>query len=73
MTKIRMYQVFSGNVNEIGYDETRKALRILFKSGGLYEYKGVPMDIYKSLKESGSIGSFISKFIKGIYPYSKIN
>lgn len=46
----KMTLVDSENIHSIGWDSHR--LYVLFMKGGLYEYKGVPLSIYKLLKDA---------------------
>jgi len=64
--------VSSSNVASIGYDEETQTLEIEFLSGGVYQYSGVPIDVYESLMAAGSKGSFFHKEIRNVYPTSRV-
>jgi len=53
------------------YDEASQTLHIRFLSGTEYEYKNVPESVYQAMKKAFSKGSFLNKYIKGIYKFSK--
>lgn len=67
-----MHDVESSNVRKIGYDESSKSLYVMFNNGGLYKYEDVPKSVYDDLNNTESIGSFLSKQIKGRYSYERI-
>jgi hypothetical protein len=70
---MEMTPVSSSNLAAVGYDNESATLRIQFLHGGIYDYQGVPADIYEGLINAGSKGQFFDKFIKkGGFPYSKI-
>lgn len=46
---MEMTFVTSDNVRAVGYDAGTQVLRISFKSGGTYEYYGVPANLYESM------------------------
>lgn len=62
-----MDSVESSFVDSVGYDELGKRLVVRFKSGSIYEYQGVPKDIYFGFMEDESKGRFYSKHIRGKY------
>jgi len=67
-----MYEVSSSNVDAIGYDETNQTLYIRFLNNTLYIYKGVPVDEFEGLRNAPSIGSYLHRNIKNLYPYERI-
>ena len=58
-------KVESSNLSEIGYDIETQILEIQFKKGAVYQYEGVPLDVYSEFLESESIGKAFSQLIKG--------
>ena len=64
--------VTSSNVEAIGYDEASSTLRVWFLNGGVYEYMNVPLIEYNALLNAPSIGSYLARNIKGVYPYIKV-
>ena len=67
---MQMIPVVSSNISAIGYEGT--TLYVAFNSGGLYAYSGVPLDIYNGLMSASSHGSYLARYIKGVYPYKRI-
>ena len=69
---MRMWQCRdSSQVAEYGYDPDRRLLVIEFKSGGVYEYRGVPFDVFEGFIDAPSKGKFINQHIKGNYECEK--
>jgi len=64
--------VSSSNLTSVGYEPSRQILEILFHSGGLYQYSGVPTNIYHGLMSASSHGKYFHQFIKNVYPYRRI-
>jgi hypothetical protein len=65
--------VQSSNLSSVGYDPDSLTLEIGFNNGGIYQYSGVPQEVYEGLMNAGSKGTFFHQFIKrGGYPYIKI-
>jgi hypothetical protein len=65
--------VSSSNLSSIGYDLRSAILEIEFHSGGVYQYSGVPEDIYQGLMNAGSHGQYFDQYVKKAgYPYTKI-
>jgi len=66
--------VDSSNVEQIGYDDTLPVseLHVKFKNGEtVYVYLGVPSSLFEELKHAVSVGSFLNREIKNIYPFEK--
>jgi len=64
--------VSSGYIKSIGYNENTKTLEVEFKNNKVYQYSSIPENIYDNLMTAHSHGKFLSKFIKGKYPYVKL-
>ncbi len=62
----------SAGFASIGYDRETEILRIAFESGGVYEYVGVPPDVYEDLISAESPGWFFREFIRERYPSEKV-
>lgn len=69
---VEMIQVSSSNVDQIGYDEEQQLLYVRFLSGSLYLYKGVGIMEFEGLRDAPSVGSYLNRNIKGVYPYERI-
>ncbi len=65
--------VQSRNLASVGYDPDTLTLEIEFHNSGVYQYFGVPQEIYEGLMNAGSKGSYFHQSIKKVgYSYSKI-
>jgi hypothetical protein len=68
--------IASSNLDGAKYDATSKTLTLKFKSGGVYEYAGVPSDVYESFaatfQTKDSSGRHFQKHIKS-FPCTKVS
>ncbi len=67
-----MIPVSSSNVSEIGYDVENETVYVRFLNGSLYIYKGVPVADFEGLKNAPSVGSYLHRNYKNVYPYERI-
>jgi hypothetical protein len=67
-----MIPVKSSNIQAVGYDQGSETLRVAFKSGGTYDYKGVPPDVHASMLCAQSVGSFFHHNVKGKFDSEKV-
>jgi len=67
-----MTPVSSSNVVEVGYNEETQEVYIRFLNGSLYVYKGVPKFEYEGLLNAPSIGSYLHRNYKNVYPYERV-
>lgn len=67
-----MHPVNSSNVAELGYDENNQQLYVRFVSGSLYRYSNVPIHEYEALDNAPSIGSYLNRNLKNVYPYERL-
>ena len=72
MCEFEMIPVVSSNVESIGYNEGTQILRVKFLTGGIYEYKNVPLMEFEQLKNTSSVGSYLNRNIARNYPYEKV-
>lgn len=63
----------SSTVKAIYYEPTTQDMTVVFTTNKSYNYAGVPESVWKAALDAESIGSFISTYIKGKYPYKLIN
>lgn len=64
--------VASSNVSSIGYDSDIQVLEVEFLSGSIYQYFGVPEQLYETLMENPSKGTFLNANIKNLFPYDRV-
>lgn len=69
---VEMIDVDSSNVRSVGYDESSATLYIQFSNNTMYVYKGVPIVEFEGLINAPSIGSYLHRNIKSMYPYERI-
>ena len=55
------------------YDREKLILTVHFVSGLVYEYLGVPENIYEAMRLCQSKGIYLNKYIKGNYEYKKVS
>lgn len=67
-----MFPVSSSNVDEVGYDEQEQTVYVRFLNGSLYIYKGVPRHEFDGLRYANSVGSYLHRNYKNVYPYERI-
>lgn len=64
--------VASSNVASIGYDPQSGTLEVEFHTGAVYQYYGVPENIYDQLMQAASKGSFLNTYVKNAYSFSRV-
>ena len=69
---VNMIEVSSSNVGAIGYDESSQTLYVKFLNNTMYIYKGVPIVEFDGLRNAPSVGSYLHRNIKNLFPYERI-
>ena len=65
--------VSSTNLASVGYDEESSVLEVEFREAGIYQYFGVPAQVYAELMASSSKGSCFNQVIKKAgYSYTRV-
>lgn len=64
--------VKSSNLKEIAYDPDERILGVRFLNGTEYEYKNIPPQIFEGLKNADSKGTYLARYVKGIYLYKRV-
>lgn len=67
-----MEPVNSSNIAAIGYDEKNQAVYVQFLNGSTYAYKGVPEHEFANLRNASSVGSYLNRNYKNVYPYERV-
>ena len=67
-----MTPVSSSNVSEIGYNVGNQEVYVRFLNGSLYVYKGVPQSEFDGLLNAPSVGSYLHRNYKNVYPYERV-
>lgn len=65
-------RVSSTNIRSIGYDEGSQTLEVEFTSGGIYDYAGVPKNVYQRFMAAPSKGRFFDSVVKDKYRTVKL-
>lgn len=66
------YNVASSNIRSVGYDSQSQTLEVEFLTGTVYQYYGVPENMYEQMMKEQSKGRFLNTYIKNQYPYSRV-
>jgi hypothetical protein len=64
--------VSSSDIASIGYEAETLTLEVEFLSGRIYQYFGVPVEVYEAFMNAGSYGRFFHYNIKNRYPYNRL-
>ncbi|MFN0277800.1 MAG: KTSC domain-containing protein [Pyrinomonadaceae bacterium] len=72
MSQPEMINVSSSNIESIGYDPENEQVYVQFLNGSTYIYKGVPIHEFENLRDSASLGSYMHRNFKNVYPYERI-
>lgn len=67
-----LQDVESTLVQAVGYDSATQTLTVkLVTDGSVYEYFGVPQEVYDQFLAAESKGNFFAKNIKNVYKFQK--
>lgn len=66
-----MQPVSSSNVVAVGYDAENQVVYVQFLNGSTYAYKGVPEHEFENLRSAPSVGSYLNRNYKNVYPYER--
>jgi KTSC domain len=66
------YGMPSSVIKTFNYNDSSNTLRIVYVSGAVYEYLGVPVSEYEAMKAAKSKGKHLNLKIKPGYAYRKI-
>lgn len=64
-------QVSSSNIEAVKYDPENQTAFVRFLSGSTYAYKGVPEHEFENLRTAPSVGSYLNRNYKNVYPYER--
>lgn len=68
-----MVSVDSTSLAAIGYDYTKRTLRVVFRSGRIYDYKEVDPEVFQLFLKAPSKGSYFDRNIKDCgYPFIRL-
>lgn len=72
MSMPELHPVSSSNVAAVGYDAESQAVYVQFLDGSIYAYKGVIEQEFENLRTASSVGSYLNRNYKNVYPYERI-
>lgn len=75
---IIMHKVSSTNVSAYGYDGSTQLLQVEYLPSGkkgyrMYRYFNVPREVWNAFTDAHSKGTFVWKFIRGVYAYQEVS
>ena len=70
---VEMISVSSSNLAAVGYDVENQIVHVQFLNGFEYIYKGVPQHEFDGLLNAPSLGSYLHRNYKNVYPYERIS
>ena len=59
-------------VASFSYDAEKHTLRVVYRSGMVYDYLEVPETAYEEMKNAFSKGTYLNTEIKGKYKFKKV-
>jgi len=62
----------SSVIRRFQYDEAARRLRIVFVSGEVYDYDGVPPEVIAAFRAAPSRGRFFGPHIRDRYPFRRV-
>ena len=63
----------STSLRTAGYQDFSALLEVEFRSGDVYQYFGVPSEIYRALLQAESAGAYLNSHIRNRFDYAKID
>lgn len=70
--KMERTPVTSSDILSVGYDAETHVLEIEFIKGSVYQYFGVPQEVYDGILWADSKGKYFHANIKNVYSFSKL-
>lgn len=67
-----MHPVSSSNIAAVGYDIDSQVVYVQFLNGSTYAYKGVAEHEFDNLRTAPSVGSYLNRNFKNVYPYERV-
>jgi len=70
---MKLVTVESDMIHAVGYDPATQELEVIFNSGQIYRYTGVPRKVYEELLAAESKGSYMRANVIDMYPYHQVS
>jgi hypothetical protein len=64
--------VESSMIHAVGYDLETRTLEVVFNSGRVYCYEGVPPEVYEGLMAAESKGRYMRGYVIDEYPFYQL-
>ena len=65
--------VESSMLRSVGFDAESETLELEFHKGDVWQYFGVPVEVYEHLMKADSHGSYATSFIIGSYAEQRVS
>lgn len=65
---MELITVESSMIHAVGYDDARREMEVVFNSGRIYRYEGVPRTVYEALLAADSKGQYLRACVIDVYP-----
>jgi hypothetical protein len=62
----------SAVIKKYSYDAASEILEIIYHSGKVYHYLGVPEKVFKEMRSTMVKGIWFNRHIKGKYPFEEV-
>lgn len=72
MAEVIWKDVFSSNVNRLGWKDNPPTLIVEYAKGRVYEYEGVDEKLFEELTRAPSVGTALNMRVKGQFNYKRI-
>ncbi len=66
---MQLETVSSRAIHAIGYDAPRRVLEVIFNTGRIYQFVGVPPEEFERLRSAESKGEYFNASIRDAYSY----
>jgi hypothetical protein len=67
-----MHAVSSSNIAAVGYNTENQWVYVQFLDSSMYAYKGVSQHEFENLRFAPSVGSYLNRNFKNVYPYERM-
>lgn len=71
--KLIHVDIKSSNIKSATYNTETSLLTVVFNNGSIYEYEGVPWELFTKFRMADSQGAFLNANIKNKYSFKKFN
>jgi hypothetical protein len=65
--------VDSQSLRSIGYDKRTGTLEVEFRTGGLYRYASVPVELWSDFLQAKSKGQFFQERVRDHFPTTRLD